>query len=116
MRILSLASVLGVSAAAVALPAWATGMPRHTPRVAQTHVLGAPRVLGRFSPTLLDPRTGLLRNNTTAVCRGIGKPHAGAYATLTCVVSSGHIRVSVRYLAEQRNGFELHRIRVWRSA
>jgi hypothetical protein len=84
--------------------------------VAQTHVLGATRVLGHYSPALLDPRTGLLRNNSTAVCHGIGKPHAGAYAALTCVVSSGRIRVSVRYLAQRHNGFELHRIRVWRSA
>jgi hypothetical protein len=116
MRMLPLASILAMAAAALALPAWATGIPRHTPRVAQTHVLGAPRVLGRFSPALLDPRTGLLRNNSRAACRGIGKPRAGAYATLTCVVSSGRIRVSVRYLAQQHNGFELHRIRVWRSA
>lgn len=112
---LPLASALAL-AAALALPAWAAATPRHSPRVAQTHVLGATRVLGRFSPGLLNSRTGLLKNNSTAVCHGIGRPRAGAYATLTCVVSSGRIRVSVRYLAQRHSGFELHLIRVRRSA
>jgi hypothetical protein len=115
MKPLAIVAAL-VLAGAAAVPAWAAATPRHTPRVAQTNVLRAPRVLGRFSPALVDPRTKLLKNNSKAVCAGIGRPRSGAFATLRCVVSNGHVRVSVRYLAQRHNGFELHLIRVWRAA
>jgi hypothetical protein len=116
MRFIPLVALVVAFAGVLVAPATALGPPRHTPRQAQTNVLRASRVLGRFSPALLDPRTKLLKNNSTAVCIGHGKARRAAYSTFTCVVKNGRLRVAVRYLAQSHNGFELKRIRVWRVA
>jgi hypothetical protein len=116
MKVIPLVGIVVVIASFLVAPASALAPARHTARQAQTNVLRASRVLGRFSPALLDPRTKLLKNNSTAVCAGHGKARRAAYSTFTCVVRNGRLRVAVRYLAQSHNGFELKRIRVWRAA
>jgi hypothetical protein len=104
------------AAGALVVPAYAASAPRHSARQAQTNVLRASRVLGRFSPALLDARTKLIKNNSTATCRGVVDRRGTAASVFVCVVSSGRVRVQVRYLAQRHNGFELKLVRVWRSA
>jgi hypothetical protein len=41
---------------------------------------------------LIDRRTGLLKNNVQAVCRGRGKRHANGYRRFVCVVRPIHHR------------------------
>jgi hypothetical protein len=87
---------------------------RQTPRQAEVNVLHATRTLGRYSKALLNPKTGLLQNNSTAICKGIGPAQAGTYASFRCVVSAARVRVYVRYIAQTHNGFELRLLRVLR--
>jgi hypothetical protein len=103
------------AAGALVLPAFAASPPRHTARQAQTNVLRAARVLGRFSPALVEPRTKLMKNNSTAICRGVTNVRGTAASVFVCVVSSGRVHLRVRYLAQRHNGFELKRLKVWRT-
>jgi hypothetical protein len=94
----------------------AASAPRHTAQQAQTNILRAARVLGRFSPALVDTRTKLMKNNSTAACRSVAHVRGAAASVFVCVVSSGRVHVRVRYVAQRHNGFELTRLRVWRAA
>lgn len=115
MKLISLLASVCLAGALVASAAAATPV-RHTAREAQTNILRAARVLGRFSPALVDPRTRLMKNNSTATCRGISHVRGTAAAAFICVVSSGRVHVRVRYVAQRHNGFELRRLKVWRAA
>jgi len=108
-RALALLIVLAVVAPATAL---ARDSYRQTSRQAEVNLLHATRILGKYSRALLDPRTGLLENNSTAVCKGMGTAQAGTYAGFRCVVTAKRVRVFVRYVAQRHNGFELHLLKV----
>jgi hypothetical protein len=64
---------------------------------------------------LIDRATGLVKNNSTAHCRGVGLARRGAYLSLDCVVRNGLVQVSTRYIAQAHNGFELRQIKVSRG-
>lgn len=104
-----------LSACLLVVPAYAGSPARHTARQAETNLLRAARVLGRASPALIDRTTGLVKNNSTAHCRGVGLAQRGAFVSFDCVVRNGLVQVSVRYLSEPHNGFELRRIKVSRG-
>lgn len=104
--------ILLVLAAFVPATAFGRDDFRQTPRQAEVNLLHATRVLGKYSKALLNPRTGLLENNSTATCKGIGPSHAGAYASFRCVVADSRVQVYVRYIAQRHNGFELRLLKV----
>jgi hypothetical protein len=114
VKLIPLLASLCVAGALVVAAAAASPL-RHTAQEAQTNILRAARVLGRFSPALVDPRTKLMKNNSTATCRGVSHVRGAAASVFVCVVSSGRVHVRVRYLAQRHNGFELRRLKVWRS-
>lgn len=114
MKAIPLLASLAIAGALV-MPAFAASPPRQSARQAQTNVLRASRVLGRYAPALIDARTKLIKNNSTATCRGVAHRRGTSASVFLCVVSSGRVHVQVRYAAQRHNGFELKRIRVWRG-
>jgi hypothetical protein len=98
-------AALAACPVAVAAPA-----PHQTKLVAERNLLRATRLLARWNVGLVDPRSGLLLQNTTATCTGEGTPVDGRYARFTCVLHHGRIRVRVAYFAQQRGGFEVRRL------
>ena len=107
-------AALFVLAALVPATALASISYRQTARQAEVNLLHATRTLGKYSRALLNPRTGLLENNSTAICRGIGTARARAYTAFTCTVSDARVRVIVRYIPQRQNGFSLKLIKVQR--
>jgi hypothetical protein len=95
-----------LSACALVPTAHAAGAPKdhQTPRQAQIVILSAPRRLARIAAQLVDPRTRLVRSNTQAVCRGVGRPVRGTFHILRCTIRHGRTRVVVRYTAVGRYG------------
>jgi hypothetical protein len=83
---------------------------RQTKRQAEVILLQGPRLLARFSPGLVDSRTRLLRKNTRAVCRGLGRPVHAAFHRLRCVVTFERIRLVVAYTAVGKYGTVLRKI------
>ena len=81
---------------------------------AEVNLLNAPKALGRLNNRLVDPRTHWFRNNTRAVCHGRGRRRGLEWPRFVCTVSHGKTNVSVLYLAQRRNGFEIHRVRAAR--
>jgi hypothetical protein len=90
-----------LSACALVPTAHAARAPKdhQTPRQAQIVILSAPRRLERIAPQLIDPSTRLVRSNTQAICRGVGRPVRGTFHTLRCTIRHGSTRVVVRYTA-----------------
>jgi len=105
---------LFVLAALVPATALASTSYRQTARQAEVNLLHATRTLGKYSGALLNPRTGLLENNSTAICRGIGTARSRAYTAFNCTVADARVRVVVRYIPQRRNGFSLRLIKVQR--
>lgn len=87
-----------------------TTPPRQTKQHAERNLLGATRMLARWHVGLVDTRTGLLRSNTTATCSGRGTAVRHAYRQFTCVLRYRKTIVRLRYVAQSRNGFEVHRL------
>jgi hypothetical protein len=96
---------LAACQAAVAAP-----VPRQAKLVAERNLLRATRMLARWHVGLVDPRSGLLLQNTTATCTGEGTPAEGRFARFTCELHHGRIRVRVAYLVQQHGGFEVRRL------
>lgn len=92
--------------AAVAAPA----APRQAKLVAERNLLRATRMLARWQVGLVNPRSGLLLQNTTATCTGAGEPVEGRYTRFTCVLQHGRINVHVAYFVQQHGGFEVRRL------
>ncbi|HEY0417361.1 MAG TPA: hypothetical protein VGC78_13335 [Gaiellaceae bacterium] len=110
-----------VAAATVVAPALAAAhphlVPHTTARQAERNLLRAQRMLGRWHAGLTIPRTGLLRPNTSAQCRGVGRGvarHTGsarAFFAFRCVIRNRRRSVAVVYHALPGNGFEVrHRV------
>jgi hypothetical protein len=107
-----LAVVVSLSAARVVLaatPAQSTP-PRQTKQQAEKNLLGATRMLARWRVGLVDPKSGLLRSNTTATCTGRGTAVAGKYRQFICVLRYRTTVVRVLYVVLTGNGFEAHRL------
>jgi len=105
----SLALVSSASATAIA-----TSVPAHTKKQAEVNVL---RVIAttrkaRRLPSLVNPRTRLLRNNTEAMCDGRGsRPAPNRYSRFVCVVRP-HVHAArqglyVSYRALPRGRFRI---------
>ena len=95
----------------VPLAAQAVTAPTQTKRRAERNLLHATRMLRRWHVGLVDPRTGLLRQNTTAACTGKGARRNGGYHRFVCVLRHSKTTVRVLYLAQSHNGFEAHRLK-----
>ena len=89
---------------------FAATQPRQTRRLAERNLLHATRMLARWHVGLVNPKPGLLLQNTTASCRGRGRSVAGKFASFRCVLHHGRRTVAVRYVALSKNGFEAHRL------
>ena len=107
-------AVLLVLAALVPATALASTSYRQTARQAEVNLLQATRTLAKYSRALLNPRTGLLENNSTAICRGIGSARARTYTAFNCTVADQRVRVIVRYTPQRGNRFSLRLIKVQR--
>jgi len=109
--IASLVLVAALSAAPAATAATPKPPPRQTKQRAERNVLAATRMLARWHVGLADPRTGLLRSNTTASCTGKGSVVAHAYRQFVCVLRYRTTTVRLLYVVQSHNGFEAHRLR-----
>ena len=89
----------------------AYAMTRQSKRQAELNVLTAPKALGRLDKRLLDPRTHWFRNNTRAICRGRGARRGLEWPRFVCTVSVGKANLTILYLAQRRNGFEIRRLK-----
>lgn len=108
MRIFGIVALLGVLVTAGPALAKQASLPRHvTARQAEQNVLAARHLLARWHVGLTDPKTGLVRPNTTAQCRGRGRGAAGRYASFDCTVRHRSATVVFTYIALRGNGFEL---------
>jgi hypothetical protein len=109
MRSLVVIALLGgLATAAPANASMSRSSPHTTPRQAEQNVLEARQMLTRWHVGLTDPKTGLVRPNTTAQCSGRGRAVTGHYASFHCTVRHGSVRVVFTYIALRGNGFELH--------
>ncbi len=84
------------------------GVGWHTRTTAERNILHAPRALARWNPALVDQRTHLVRTHVAVACTGRGRQRKGRFERFACVVRFGKIRISMIYVAQSRNGFELH--------
>ena len=109
----SISRVLALSGAALAcvsaFPQGAGAEPGwQTAARAERNILDAPRALARRSAGLVDRRTNLVRQNVAVACVGTGPHRGAAYARFDCTVRYRSIAIALLYLAQPRNGFELH--------
>jgi hypothetical protein len=77
------------------------------PRVAENRLLQATHMLARWRIGLVDVRRNVVRRNTTATCRGLGRVRAGGYSRLTCVVAYRKVRVQLLFVPLHGTGFEV---------
>jgi len=110
MRLLRTIIVLCVVALIAVGTAAAVPSPRHTKQHAERNLLGATRLLKRWHTGLVNPKTGLLIQNTTAVCTGMGPKLHGGYTKFTCVVKHRKKSVRLLYFAERHNAFGVRRL------
>jgi hypothetical protein len=89
----------------------ATPSPHHTKRQAERNLLGATRLLLRWHTNLVNRRSGLLAQNTTAKCAGMGHAYKGGFTKFTCTLQHGKVTVRVLYYAQRKGGFEAHRLK-----
>lgn len=88
---------------------------RQTPRRAELNLLQSPGILSRWSSSLVDPATRLLRPNTVVHCVGTGTSVRGTYHTLSCSITRSPARVSLSYIALGRYGFLARHVHVTRT-
>ncbi|MBA3245897.1 MAG: hypothetical protein H0T61_12085 [Actinobacteria bacterium] len=112
---LSLALVV-LALPALAPAATSTSVARHSKQQAEINLLHASKVLASWRAGLVDPRTKLLRGNTTAVCQGRGRPIQARFPRFACAIRNRTHIVSVRYLAQSKGGFEVRKLSVRRRA
>ncbi len=105
-RTLKVATVAMATALLMA-PAMLGGTAATTTARAERNILGATKTLNRWHVGITDPRTRLVRANTTVTCRGRGRHQAQGYASFTCVIRRRTLKVRVLYVALTGNGFEL---------
>lgn len=111
---LSLALV--VLALPAAAPATTSTVARHSKQQAEINLLHASKVLASWRAGLVDPRTKLLRGNTTASCQGRGLPLEARFPRFACAIRTRTHVVSVSYLAQSKGGFEVRKLGVRRRA
>ena len=88
--------------------------PRHAKNQAEVNVLRATKVLASWRLNLVDPRTRLVRNNTSVSCRGRGRVVKARYPQFACTLRSAALLVSVSYSAKPNNGFTVRKLSVSR--
>jgi hypothetical protein len=97
-------------ALAIVVPALASTAQTPLKRQAEITLLHAGRALAALSPRLVDPRTRLVRTNTRAVCKGLGKGQKGMFVRFRCLIANGNARFLVSYVAFGQNGRILRKI------
>jgi hypothetical protein len=97
------------------------GMPAQTKQTAERNVVRvAPHSWNhRRIAALVDERTGLLRNNVRAICRGRGPRYSGKrYARFVCLLrpwpAAGRQELLVTYRARAHGRFRMHWLRLRR--
>ena len=96
------------SAGSTAAPA------RHTKSQAEVNLLHATRVLAGWRLGLVNPRTKVVRNNTSVSCRGRGSAVRARYPRFACTLRSATLLVSVSYTARRNNGLTVRKLGVSR--
>jgi hypothetical protein len=87
---------------AAARPGW------HTRAQAERNILNAPRALRNWAPGLVNPKTLVVRQNVSVICRGLDSSHPSArFSRFSCTVTYRSLRVRMLYVAQTANGFEL---------
>jgi len=88
---------------------------RTAPRVAEVRLLRATRMLARWHVGIVDRKRNIVRRNTTAVCRGIGRWRTGGYRRLRCTIAYRRVHVHVVYVSLAGRGFEVRNRSVRRT-
>jgi hypothetical protein len=101
----TLAVLLTAGAVFAAAPA------RQTRQRAERNLLGATRMVARWHMGLVDPKSGLLRLNTSAACSGRGRAVMRQYTHFVCILRHQGTVVRALYIAQSRNGFEVRRLK-----
>ena len=96
------------SAASTAAPA------RHTRSQAEVNLLHATKMLASWRLGLVDPRTRVVRNNTSVSCRGRGTAVRARYPRFACTLRRPKLVVSISYSAKRNNGFSVRKLSVSR--
>ena len=109
---LSLAVLLCLAALVASAVASAAGEPRQTRAAAERNLISAQRMLARWQVGLVDPHTRLIRNNVWVRCAGRGSAVGARHTVFRCVLGHRRTRVTVKYVALRRNGFEVRERRV----
>jgi hypothetical protein len=86
----------------------------HTRSQAEVNLLHATKILASWRLGLVDPRTKVVRNNTSVSCRGRGRAVRGRYPRFACTLRSATYLVSVSYTAKRNNGFSVRKLNVTR--
>jgi hypothetical protein len=105
-----------VAALVAATSAWAWKAPnRQPPRSAELNLLHAPRLLGKWNASFIDPKTKLPRSNIVVQCEGVSGEVHGAYHVLRCTVTLAPWQARARYVALGRYGFIAQNVSVSRA-
>ncbi len=95
--------------------AGAATTPRQTEAGAEQAILLAQRMLKRWGVGLVNPHTGLIRDNVWVGCSGRGRGERGRHTHFRCVVGHQTTRVTVTYVVLRGNGFEVRNRRITRD-
>ena len=106
----SLAAFLAV-VLLVAPPGSAAPSTPQSKQRAERNLLNATLLLERWHVGLVNPKSGLLLQNTTAACTGKGRRLSGGYTRFVCVLRRRTLVVRVLYVALSHSHFEAHRLR-----
>jgi hypothetical protein len=101
------ALAVGIGAAQ---PVLAASPARQTRQRAERNLLGATHMVARWRVGFVDPKSGLMRLNTTAACSGRGRAVQHRYTHFECVLRYRTTVVDVLYVAQNGNGFEVRRV------
>jgi hypothetical protein len=88
----------------------AASPPRQTKQRAERNLLGATHMVARWHMGFVDPKSGLMRVNTTAACSGRGRAVQRRYTHFVCVLRYRTTVVHALYIAQSGNGFEVRRL------
>jgi hypothetical protein len=111
---MKLLTTFTIALAAVVLavqPASAVPSAHHTKQQAERNLLSATRLLLRWHTNLVNRKSGLLAQNTTAVCTGLGRPWRGGYTSFNCLLEHGKVSVRIHYYSQRHNGFAVTRLK-----
>jgi len=86
-------------AAAGPVAAAGEGVARQTKWRAEVNLLHAPKLMGRWAPSLVNPSTRLVRSNTVVRCQGRGTAVAARFHKFRCSIRGRQSQLTVSYTA-----------------